>query len=208
MVLHKPKGIWVEGSRLWVTDIDVVWVFNLKTRQGRKAGLPGAKFANDPTVKDGILFVSDTGTGQIYRVEPADFLDIKGNPTVNVFLGGQAIAPNGLYPAADGSLLVVGYDFSGKDRGIYTVDKIGKLKDLSGDLGRLDGVAQLKDGSLLVTDWKSGSLFRWDSKTGMRILVSGFTGPADFCVVPQEQGLLVVVPDLVKSKLRLIRLSR
>ena len=30
-VLNKPKGIWVEGDRLWVTDIDVVWVFDLKT---------------------------------------------------------------------------------------------------------------------------------------------------------------------------------
>src|SRR5512134_2547795 len=29
-VLNKPKGIWVAGNRLWVTDIDVVWVFDLK----------------------------------------------------------------------------------------------------------------------------------------------------------------------------------
>src|SRR6185295_19663090 len=30
--LNKPKGIWIQGDRLWVTDIDVVWVFDLKTK--------------------------------------------------------------------------------------------------------------------------------------------------------------------------------
>jgi hypothetical protein len=32
-------------------------------------------------------------------------------------------------------------------------------------------------------------------------------GPADFCAVPQGKDLLVVVPDLVKSELRLARLQ-
>ena len=45
--LHKPKGIWIEGNRLWVTDIDVVWVFDLTNRRGKKLALPGAN--NDLT---------------------------------------------------------------------------------------------------------------------------------------------------------------
>ncbi len=40
-VLNKPKGIWIEGDLLWVSDIDAVWLFNLKTRQGKKVDLPG-----------------------------------------------------------------------------------------------------------------------------------------------------------------------
>src|SRR5215831_19370476 len=40
-VLNKPKGIWIAGNRLWVTDIDSVWVFDLKTKQGKKLDLPG-----------------------------------------------------------------------------------------------------------------------------------------------------------------------
>jgi hypothetical protein len=35
----------------------------------------------------------------------------------------------------------------------------------------------------------------------------GFKGPADFCVVPEPGGLLVVVPDLVQSELRFVRLA-
>jgi hypothetical protein len=42
----------------------------------------------------------------------------------------------------------------------------------------------------------------------METLAKDFKGPADFCVIPEGQGLLVVVPDLVKSELRLIRLAR
>jgi len=44
--------------------------------------------------------------------------------------------------------------------------------------------------------------------TGKEILASGFKGPADFAVVPEAGGYLVVVPDLVKSELRFVRLAK
>src|SRR5476649_1899755 len=37
--LNKPKGIWIAGDRLWVTDIDAVWEFDLKTKLGKKLDL-------------------------------------------------------------------------------------------------------------------------------------------------------------------------
>jgi hypothetical protein len=40
---------------LWVTDIDVVWVFDLKTRRGMKVDLPGIKLANDVAVRANVL---------------------------------------------------------------------------------------------------------------------------------------------------------
>ena len=30
--MNKPKGIWIKGKHLWVTDIDSVWEFDLKTK--------------------------------------------------------------------------------------------------------------------------------------------------------------------------------
>jgi hypothetical protein len=101
--LHKPKGIWVRGERLWVTDIDAVWIFDLKSRKGRKLDLPGMGFANDPAVQGNALFVSDNRGDMLYRVEPADFLNHPGNPQVTVVFAGKSINPNGLYPARDGS---------------------------------------------------------------------------------------------------------
>jgi len=207
-ILNKPKGIWVEGNRLWVTDIDVVWVFDLKTRKGRKVELPGIKFANDPTLIGNSLYVSDNRGDQLYQVKPADFLNMQGDPKATLVFSGKSVNPNGLYPAKDGSLLMVGFKSKEDARGIYDLRQGGEPKSLSEGIGRLDGVYEMEDGTLLVTDWNSGSLASWSVMNGMQILASGFKGPADFCVVPNSEGLMVVVPDLVKSELRMVQLAK
>jgi hypothetical protein len=92
-ILNKPKGIWVKGNRLWVTDIDVVWVFDLKSRKGRKVELPGVKFANDPTLLGKALYVSDNRGDQLYRVQPADFLNMNGDPKVTLVFSGKSTQP-------------------------------------------------------------------------------------------------------------------
>ena len=51
--MNKPKGITIVGDRLWVTDIDGVWLFNTATKRSRKLVIPGIVFANDPAVMDG-----------------------------------------------------------------------------------------------------------------------------------------------------------
>lgn len=206
--INKPKGVWIENGFLWVTDIDMVWVFDLTTRKGKPAALPGAEFANDLTVINNILFVSDSGRKRIYRVEPANFLDSDIIPDVAVYGTELSFAPNGLYPSKNKALLVAGYDNGDQDHGVYSIADEEKFETVIKNLGKLDGLVQLKDGSILVTDWKSKSLISWNRKTGVRQLATGFGGPADFCVVPEGRNLLVVVPDLVKSELRLIRLLK
>jgi sugar lactone lactonase YvrE len=206
-VLNKPKGSWVVGNRLWVTDIDVVWVFDLKTRRGKKLALPGIQFANDLAVMGNALYVSDNRADQLYRVEPADFLEMSGEPKVTRAFQGKSINPNGVYPAKDGSLLMVGFMSAEQPRGIYSMSTDGKIKTLAAAVGRLDGLYEMDDGTLLITEWNSAALLRWSVK-GTETLAKGFKGPADFCVVPEANGFLVVVPDLVQSELRLVRLAR
>jgi sugar lactone lactonase YvrE len=205
--LNKPKGIWVQGNRLWVTDIDVVWVFDLTTRRGKKLPLPGAQFANDLAVAGGVLYVSDNRTDQVFRIEPADFLETAAAPRITRAVQGKAMNPNGVYPGREGALLVVGFLAADQPRGIYSVSAAGEVKTLAPSVGRLDGIYHLDDGSLLVTEWNSGSLLRWSPK-GTDTLARGFKGPADFCVVPEASGILVVVPDLVSSELRMVRIAR
>jgi hypothetical protein len=206
--LNKPKGIWIRGDRLWVTDIDVVWIFDLKTKKGRKAALPGVVFANDPAVMNNALYVSDNRSDQLVKVEPADFLKLKGEPKVTSVFKGVGVSPNGVYPSRTGMLLMVGFVAPDKPRGIYALGVSGQIKTLSEPIGRLDGLYEMADGSLLATDWNSGSLFHWTENDGMRKLAEGFKGPADFCVMPQAGGLTVVVPDLVQSQLRFIQLRK
>ena len=208
VILNKPKGIWIRGNRLWVTDIDVVWVFDLKTRKGRKVALPEAQFANDPAILGNAVYISDNRMDRVYRVEPADFLNMKGEPKVTVVASGKSINPNGVYPARDGTLLMVGFKSPEEARAIYALDAKGGTKEVSKPLGRLDGIYQMSDGTLLVTDWNSGTLFSWTAKDGMKTLASNFKGPADLCAFSNAKGLMVVVPDLVKSEIRLIQLGR
>lgn len=207
-VLNKPKGIWIKGDRLWVTDIDSVWAFDLKTKKGRKLALPGIKFANDPTIMGDALYVSDNRGDQLYRVEPADFLEMSGDPKITVVFSGKSVNPNGVYPAKDGSLLMVGFASKEEPRAIFAMAPGGEPKALSKNIGRLDGIYEMEDGSLLSTDWNSGSLFSWSAKGGMKPLATGFKGPADLCAMPNAGGLLVAVPDLVASEVRIFQLGK
>jgi sugar lactone lactonase YvrE len=96
---------------------------------------------------------SDNRADQIYRVKPADFLD-KDAPRVTVVASGKSLNPNGLYPAKD----------------VHALSPGGEIKRMSTDLGRPDGVYQLDDETLLVTDWNSGWLARWSEKEDLQPL--------------------------------------
>jgi hypothetical protein len=203
--LNKPKGIWVQGNRLWTTDIDAVWVFDLKTKKGRRLAIPGIKFANDPAVRGKTLYVTDNAGDQLFSISPADFLNMKGEPKIATVFSGAKANPNGIWPGKHG-LLVVGFTAPDQPRAIYQLGKDGQPRAVSDPIGRLDGVVELKDGSLLVTDWLTGSLFQWNKKAGMQKLAEGFKGPADFCVIARGKGLTAYVPDLVQSHVRIIEL--
>jgi len=203
VTMNKPKGIWIQGTRLWVTDIDSLWIFDTVTKQSRRLEIPGMEFANDVALMDGAAYVSDNRNDELFRVAPADFLDASVQPEVRALWKGGSIFPNGLWPTKEG-LLMVGFQSADKPRGIYVMGRDGAITQMSQPIGRLDGLYQMRDRSLLVTDWNTGTLFRWSSEGGMQTLAKGFKGPADLCVM----GDTVYVPDLVKGEIRIVRLAR
>jgi hypothetical protein len=205
--MNKPKGIWIKGDRLWTTDIDAVWIFDLKTNKGKKLPLPGVAFANDVVLIGGALYVSDNRNDLMVKVEPADFLSAK-SPKITTVYSGKGVFPNGLWAAPKGKLLIVGFQAKDKPQAIYEWEPGKDPVAISDKIGMLDGIYQLKNGDLLVTDWISGSLFQWNKTMGVHKLADGFKGPADFAVVPNKQGYLVAVADLVKGEARLVQLSK
>jgi hypothetical protein len=206
--LDKPKGIWVSGDRLWVTDIDSVWVFDLKTRKGKKLDLPDVTFANDVTVMGNALYVSDNRSDQLVSIEPADFLESKAPPKITVLFKDKSVNPNGIYPGKGGSLLMVGFKGKDEPRGIYSLVPGKEPELLSDKIGMLDGLYAMNNGDVLATDWMTGSLFQWNKTMGVKKLATDFKGPADFCAFPNARGLMVVVPDLVKGELRFVQLGK
>ncbi|HXS51481.1 MAG TPA: hypothetical protein VN782_03025 [Usitatibacter sp.] len=204
VTMNKPKGIWIAGTRLWVTDIDSLWIFDTATRKGRRLAIPGLQFANDVTIWNGAVYVSDNRSDQLFRIEPADFLDPSVQPRTEAVWSKKDVFPNGLWPAKDGSLLMVGFESAQKHQGIYSMSADGAIRSLSVPIGRLDGLQQLDDGTLLVTDWDSGEVFRYGPKREVQVLGKGFKGPADLCMMHDT----IYVPDLVKGEVRMIRIAK
>jgi hypothetical protein len=205
--LNKPKGMWISGNRLWVADIDALWLFDLKTKQGKKLDLP-LKFANDVALIGNALYVSDNRNDMLVRVEPADFLKAKTEPKITTVLSGKSINPNGLWPGKGGVLLMAGFKSKDELRGIYSMAPNAEPKPLGNHTGMLDGLYQMADGDVLATDWNLGALVRWNAKTGVQKIAEGIKGPADFAVIPNGKGLLVVQPDLVAGELRFLQLGK
>jgi hypothetical protein len=206
--MNKPKGIWIRGERLWVTDIDAVWIFDLRSKKQRRLALTAVGFANDPAVMGNTLYISDNRNDRLVKVEPADFLNAK-EPKITEVLAGRKLSPNGLFPSRTGMLYMVGFAGPKDPRSIYALGVSGQIKQLTDPFGGLDGVYEMKDGSLLLTNWYDGTLSHWSEAGGVKALAKGFKGPADFCVVPASDGsMTVVVPDLVQSQLRFIHLRQ
>jgi hypothetical protein len=201
--MNKPKGIWIEGTRLWVTDIDSIWIFDTVSKQYKHLMIPGITFANDVAIWNGGAYVSDNRADELYRIEPADFLR-GAAPRITKVWEKTGIFPNGLWPGKDGRLIMVGMESPEKPKGIWAMDRDGKLEALSRPIGRLDGLYERADGTLLATDWDSGSVFRYGPNGHVQVLGKDFKGPADLCVM----GDTVYVPDLVKGEVRLIKLDR
>jgi len=206
--LNKPKGIWIKGRHLWVADIDSLWEFDLKTKKGKKLALPGIIYANDVTIMGRAIYISDNRADKVARVEPIDFLNAKAGPKVTIAYSGKSIFPNGVYPGGHGTLIIEGYQSKDKPHAIYELTPDKAPKQLSDNIGMLDGLYRMKNGDLIATDWVSGSLFQWNKKMGVHKLAEGFKGPADLCVIPNAKGLLVIVPDLVKGELRFVQLGK
>jgi hypothetical protein len=207
--MNKPKGIWIQGDRLWVTDIDAVWIFDTKTRKGRKLALPGVGFANDPAVMRKALYISDNRNDMLVKVEPADFLNAKKEPQVSEVVSGMGINPNGVYPSRTGILYMGGFLAADKPKALYVLGVSGQIKAISEPVGRIDGLYEMADGSLLYTNWDTASLSHRTEAGAVSVLAAGFKGPADFTVIPVGKNeLTVVVPDLVQSHLRFIHLRR
>src|SRR5262245_55539739 len=206
--MNKPKGIWIAGDRLWVTDIEAAWTFDRKTKKGPKLALPGVGFANDPAVMGKTLYVSDNRNDKLVKVEPADFLNTK-EPTVTEVFSGQNVNPNGVYPSKTGMLYLAGFKGANEPRGLFALGVSGQLIKVSDPIGRLDGLYEMPDGSLLYTNWETGALVHRSEAGIGTILAAGFKGPADFTVIPTGKGeMTVVVPDLPGNVLRFIHLRK
>lgn len=136
--LNAPKGLGIYGNRLYAADINEVVVIDIPNRKiEKKISIPGASGLNDITVTDnGVVYVSDTKTARVWRIEndnPALFLE-------------NLTGANGLKAIGNDLYILSGKNFVKAD----AQKNISKVVDLD-QAG--DGLEPVGNGDFIATSW-------------------------------------------------------
>lgn len=191
VTLHAPKGMALKGDTLFVADIDTVRAFHRTTGAplgGR--GVPGAAFLNDLAVgPDGTLYVTDSGMDATFSPTGTDAVHRFGPEGSAVVASGAALtAPNGI--VVDGESIIM-VPFGGNT--VHRIPAAGgepaPLAQLPG--GQLDGVVRTADGSLLVSSWEAGAVYRVAPDGSVSEVVTGVEAPADLGWDAGRQRVLI-----------------
>lgn len=209
--LDDPKGLTIIGENLYVADKTKV----LKITPDGKASVfvAAEKFSHPPQFLNdleadpqGNLYVSDSGDilntgkgGSLYKISPDGEVKllIDGNQDARV------MAPNGLLADDTGNVLIY-VDFTSGV--LYSLNmQSGQLTDIAEGFGGGDGVVHRSDGTMYVSDWKSGKVFSVSTKGDVSVLKDGYKSAADIAITKDEAYLMV--PDMKAGELDFIPLK-
>ncbi len=203
-LLNAPKGLVIVGKKIYVTDIDAVKGFDKNT--GKPTEIYDlskfkAKFLNDIAADDkGFLYVSDTMTNQIFKINTQKEYD------VTIFKEGQVLGgPNGLFFNPKTKNLMVVTFMSGQ---ILEIDHAGKTHVLKRGLLKLDGLDYDNQGNLYVSSFEKGEIYKI-SHMGRGLaetFMSGLTTPADISCDRKNNELLI--PSFNGNKVMTVSLDQ
>lgn len=136
--LSAPKGMGIYGNRLYVADISDLVIIDIKNGKiEKKIAIDSAKGLNDVTITDkGIVYVSDSRTARIWRVE---------NDMAALYLDSMR-GVNGLKAMGDDLIIASGRSFI-KANGKKEITKIAELEQGG------DGIEPVGNGDFIVTSW-------------------------------------------------------
>ena len=182
--LKNHAGLAVAGDKLYAAEsTSLVEVDIPSAKIVTRTPVPGAVFLNDLAVApDGAIYLSDSGTGVIFRVMGGK---------IEEWLKGPAIGrPNGLQ--IHGGELLVGNNADGRLKAVNLSTKAVRTVASLG-AGIIDGIEMEPDGNILVSH-NEGRLFRVSpSGSVTKLLDTSVPGRpmANFALVP-EKGLVVI----------------
>jgi len=204
--LNAPKGLALDGSLLYVSDINELIVIDTVTATIKaRYKDDNAKFLNDVALDmNGNVYVSDMFTDKIHQLKDNEF---------TVWLESATLEkPNGLL--VEGNQIIVGSwgvmtdgfatDVAGHLKSIdLKTKKISSLGNQS-PAGNLDGVEADGKGNYYVTDWLNGKLLHIEpSGKSTTLLVLG-QGSADHTVVDD----LIVIPMMLDNTIMTFKVKQ
>ncbi len=202
-LLNAPKGMAVVGQELWVTDIDVVRVFNKQTAKFIRTIIFSEfrpRFLNDLTAdSNGRVYVSDMLSDQILMIDPVNKF------RVSLFCRGAELGnPNGLViNPKTRSLMSAGF----KSGEILEIDRQGKIHCIKRGLRALDGIDYDINGNLYVSSFEKGEIYKIPmfGRGTLSIFQSGLTTPADISCNRRAGELLI--PSMTGNTITTLFLS-
>tara|TARA_B100000686_G_scaffold204830_1_gene211648 strand:- start:203 stop:1075 length:873 start_codon:yes stop_codon:yes gene_type:complete len=199
--LNAPKGLRSTGETLWVTDIDRIVAFNIKSgKQTHSVKIANAKFLNDLACgEDGTVYFSDMIASIIYQYK---------NNKVSILAEGMEIEhPNGLL--VEGNKLIIGA-WGLEIQNDFTTKKLGRLLSLDlqnkkitpltkEPLGNLDGVESDGNGGYIVTDWIAGKVFHVNKSGKSKTWATFPKGAADHAYLSEKK--ILILPEMLENKI-------
>lgn len=195
--LNGPKGMVIDGGKLYVSDIDRLVAIDIA--KGEIAGswdAPGSIFLNDTAVdSSGRVYVSDMMDDAIWRLE--------GGMLTQWLKDAALESPNGLVVQGD-NLRVASWGvrtegFSTKTPGhMKNVSLSSKAVSILGSgapVGNLDGLEPDGAGAYMVTDWMAGGLYRIAASGKADLLLDLNQGSADLEFI--ESKRLAIIPMMM-----------
>jgi hypothetical protein len=174
VALSAPKGMALSGETLFVTDVTVVRKFDRKTGAPRGVvAVEGATFLNDLcTAPDQTVYVSDSGLNK--GTDAVHQIGSDGSVRT-VIKGADLGGPNGLFATGEGVWVV-----TARSGELWLVDTTGAKKNVVElpEAG-LDGLLRLDDGSMLMSSWGGGALYRGPAAGPFETVISDLEAPAD-----------------------------
>ena len=198
--LNAPRGIDIANGRLYVGQNGEVLEIDAGSGEIlERHAVENGLFNDVLAAPDGRVFITETAGGSIYVIDNGEFSQFLADPALT--------GANGLV-IVDGKLLVASIgDLSGgfeniKPSNIKSVDLETKaITDFgSADpIGNLDGINDLGDGSVLVSDNFSGALTRVDADGTTTVEANSGPGTADQIYLADKK--LVIVPVIQSNSL-------
>lgn len=203
--LDAPKGMIAFRNKLYVTDIDIVYVIDIDTAKVlKKYTIPKAMYLSDIALDGYDIYVSDTLTSKVHLIK---------DDNISTFISGPSYdSPNGLL-IKKGKLLVASWglttDWSSKNKGhLYEVDlKTKKRKNITKiPLGNLNGLELDEDSNYIVSDLVAHKVYQVSPKGQVKLLFSSKDEFADIGYLPSSRTL--IVPNMLNDKLKSIKTLR
>jgi hypothetical protein len=140
--LNSPKGMAIQGKKLYVTGVDRLTEIELATgRIVKTITVDSAVFLNDIAAdKVGNLYISDSKTGTVFKMK---------DDKVSVFIKSKEFNfPNGLISVGGNILLGTG------DKVVNINAQSDEVKDYMLNTGGVDGIAMIAPNVLLFSNWQ------------------------------------------------------